>query len=311
VRRDLLEGLQRHVIPHKFHYDSIKQTLKWLALHEALSPARIDARCDAVYDAAFTSALSLLRASPTHLIGLGCGGGQKDVRFLKLLPKEQTLFYSPVDVSTAMTLVAREAALAVIPESRCFPMVCDFAQTPDAAPLLDTHTPPGVARILTWFGMLPNFEPVRVVGMLKQLVRAGDLLLLSANLAPGEDYAAGVDHVLPQYDNELTRDWLITFLLDLGVERADGELRFAVQDDPDGYELKRITATFHFERARMLTVYGEHFSFLPGETVQLFFSYRYTPSRVRHLLQSIGLEVVSQHIIASGEEGVFLAVRQS
>ena len=43
VRRDLLESLRTRRVNHKFHYDSIKQTQKWLALHEAYSPARTDA----------------------------------------------------------------------------------------------------------------------------------------------------------------------------------------------------------------------------------------------------------------------------
>ncbi len=42
VRSDLLASLRRRAINPKFHYDSLKQTLKWLALHEAHSPARTD-----------------------------------------------------------------------------------------------------------------------------------------------------------------------------------------------------------------------------------------------------------------------------
>jgi hypothetical protein len=35
--------------------------------------------------------------------------------------------------------------------------------------------------------------------------------------------------ILPQYDNPPTRDWLMTFLLDLGVEKNDGKLKFAIE----------------------------------------------------------------------------------
>ena len=42
-------------------------------------------------------------------------------------------------------------------------------------------------------------------------------------------HAAGVQRILSQYDNPLTREWLLNFLLDLGVERSDGELRFTVE----------------------------------------------------------------------------------
>ena len=53
VRRDLLESLRTRRVNHKFHYDSVKQTQKWLALHQAYSPTRNDADCRAIYDKSF------------------------------------------------------------------------------------------------------------------------------------------------------------------------------------------------------------------------------------------------------------------
>ena len=46
-----------------------------------------------------------------------------------------------------------------------------------------------------------------------------------------------------------------------------------------------------------------------GETIQLFFSYRYTPDRIRGLLASHGLQLVGEWFVSSGEEGVFLFTR--
>ena len=34
VRRDLIESLRTRQVNHKFHYDSVKQTHQWLALHQ-------------------------------------------------------------------------------------------------------------------------------------------------------------------------------------------------------------------------------------------------------------------------------------
>ena len=50
VRRDLLASLRTRRVNHKFHYDSVKQTQKWLALHQAYSPTRTDVDCLAVYE---------------------------------------------------------------------------------------------------------------------------------------------------------------------------------------------------------------------------------------------------------------------
>jgi L-histidine N-alpha-methyltransferase len=164
----------------------------------------------------------------------------------------------------------------------------------------------GAARIFTFFGMIPNFEPQMILPKLAGLISRKDLLLFSANLAPGSDYLAGTRKVLPLYDNALTRDWLMTFLLDLGVEKADGKISFRIEDDPGGLSLKRIAAYFVFSRPRTVKVQGERFEFRRGETIRLFFSYRHTPQVVGELLAQHGLAVQGHWITRSQEEGVFL-----
>ncbi len=310
VRRDLLESLRARQVNHKFHYDSVKQTQKWLALHQAYSPSRNDPDCVAVYHPAFAAAVASHNTSRVHVVGLGCGGGQKDTQLLKQLSTlgKETM-YTPCDVSTAMVLVARQTALSVVAEENCLPFVCDLASAEDLPAILQKQRPAEVTRLITFFGMIPNFEPGNILPKLAGLLRPHDQLLLSANLAPGADYSAGVQHILPQYDNELTREWLMTFLLDLGVERADGELRFAVQEYPPGSSLKRVAALFHFDRSRRIEIEGERFEFPQGESIRLFFSYRFTPDRVRRLLGQHGFELREQWITDSGEEGVFLCRR--
>jgi L-histidine Nalpha-methyltransferase len=331
VRRDLLASLRTRHVNHKFHYDSVKQTQKWLALHQACSPARNDADCAAIYDRGFATAAARVKSKAVHVIGLGCGGGQKDTRLLKLLKKTgRNIFYTPCDVSTAMVLTARRTALAVVPEENCFPFVCDLGWSAEhplgekrddlltrrggarRSNLMDDLHKPLVTRhpsLVTFFGMIPNFEPQIILPRLAALVRPMDFLLFSANLAPGNNYAAGVKKVLPQYDNPLTRDWLMTFLLDLGVGRGDGKLRFNIEDDRTN-DLMRIVADFHFTRSRRIEVDNEKFGFRAGETIRLFFSYRYTPERVRKVLARYGLEVRDQWTTKSEEEGVFLCGRK-
>ncbi len=314
VRRDLLESLRTRRVNHKFHYDSIRQTQKWLALHQTYSPAWNDTDCQAVYEKGFKAAAARIAAKSVQVIGLGCGGGQKDMRLLKLLKAHgKEVLYMPCDVSTAMVLTARQTALAVVLEKNCFPFVCDLATADDLRKALVTRHPRIAAwpprgftpSLVTFFGMIPNFEPKQVLPKLVSLVRPKDFLLLSANLAPGKNYAAGVKRVLPQYDNPLTRDWLMMFLLDLGVERSDGKLRFKIETD-SASGLKRIVAKFHFTRPCRIEIENEAFDFRAGEAIRLFFSYRYTPERVQVVLGRYGLEVCGQWMTKSEEEGVFL-----
>jgi hypothetical protein len=324
VRRDLLESLRARRVNHKFHYDSVKQTQKWLALHQAYSPTRNDADCRAIYEKGFAAAAEKIKAKQVHVIGLGCGGGQKDTRLLKLLKgRGRAVFYTPCDVSAAMVLVARETALAVLPEENCFPFVCDLATSDDLSEItwdgrhigdpnfLGTATrrpSRNGSRIVTFFGMIPNFEPEQILPKLASLIRQDDILLFSANLAPGNNYAAGMKKILPQYDNALTADWLMTFLLDLGIEKHDGKLKFEIEDGSS--HLKRVVARFHFSRARQIKIDDESFKFRRGQSIRLFFSYRYTPERVCEILASHGLQVCDQWIAKSGEEGIFLCSRK-
>lgn len=308
VRRELIKSLRTRRVNHKFHYDSIKQTNKWLALHQVYSPSRNDVDCGATYDRAFADAVQLIKARAVHVVGLGCGGGQKDTRLLKLLKaRGKVVSYTPSDVSVAMTMVANQAARAVVAQRRSFPLVCDLATAEGLIKILAAHHAPTAARLVTFFGMIPNFEPQDILPKLARLVRQQDTLLFSANLAPGSDYAAGVASILPQYDNEPTREWLLTFLLDLGVERGDGELRFGIERGTNA--LRRVVARFEFKRQHNVEVDGKLFAFRRGDNVRLFFSYRYTPDLVRKQLARHGLIVGDQWITRSGEEGVFLCRR--
>src|SRR5665213_1845957 len=85
IRRDLLASLRARKMNHKFHYDSIKQTQKWLALHQQFSPSRNDENCRAIYEQSFEAVAKKIKSKKIHVLGLGCGGGQKDTRLLKLL----------------------------------------------------------------------------------------------------------------------------------------------------------------------------------------------------------------------------------
>ncbi len=310
VRRDLLKSLRTRKVNHKFHYDSVKQTNQWLALHQAHSPSRNDGDCAATYDRAFAGAVATIKSAAIHVLGLGCGGGQKDTRLLGLLRAAGTeVSYTPCDVAVAMALVARQVALGAVPAEKCFPLVCDLATADDLPEVLASEGLPRHARLITFFGMIPNFEPGEILPKLAALIRPKDSLLFSANLAPGTAYAAGIQAILPQYDNALTRNWLMTFLLDLGMERSDGDLRFGVEEESAGSGLKKIVARFHFARRRQIRVESEQFDFSFGDVLQLFFSYRYTPARVRQALADGGLRVEAEWVTQSGEEGVFLVKR--
>jgi len=309
VQETLLAGLRSRRIAPKFHYQSYRQAQLWLDLHRACSPAWLDPEGAAIYDRSFAAVAGLIPQSLMHVTGLGCGSGYKEARLLRLLAAQgKKLSYVPCDVSLPLVLAAAREAQKACPTLPCQPLVCDLALAGELAEILDSCGQPEARRIITFFGMIPNFEPDDILPKLAELVRAEDLLLLSANLAPGPDYRAGVQRVLPGYDNPETRAWLGAFLEDLGAEPGDGVVDFSIEEAAG---LQRIVADFRFLRARELIVHAEHFAFRPGETMRLFFSYRHTPGLVRQLLQAHRLQVVEQWMTKSGEEGVFLCRKQA
>jgi uncharacterized SAM-dependent methyltransferase len=310
VERELLECLHTRQVHQKFHYLTYKQSEKWLELHRAYAPSRVDADCAAIYDQAFAAAAGRVGAARVEVVGLGCGGGQKDARLIRMLAARQRLIsYVPCDVSLALVLIAREAAGSAAPAVACNPLVCDLAAAPDLPQAVESLTAQdgragAVSRVISFFGMVPNFEPALILPRVASLMSDQAWLLLSANLAPGPDYDAGMQRILPGYDNTLTRDWLLMFLFDLGVEASDGIVHFGIEDGQE--KLKRVIADFQFARSRRLTIYGRTFAFEAGDKIRLFYSYRYTPGRIVSVLERCGLAVVDQWAAASGEEGVFL-----
>jgi L-histidine Nalpha-methyltransferase len=302
VRAELLRSLESREINHKFHYETPRQAQKWLALHEAHSPARTDAVTRDIYDAAFHGTARRLSASKVQVVGLGCGGGQKDVRLLELLGGgRRELSYVPCDVSVPLVLTAQAEAERLIPTARINPVVCDLAVTGNFNELI--RRAKGEQRLVTFFGMIPNFEPQMILPELSQILDGQDQLLFSANMVPS---FAAMRSILPQYDNKLTREWLMTLLIDLGIEVDDGTLKFTIEESDGITALQRFVAKFHFRRARRIRVDSREFVFSRGDCLRLFFSYRYTAEAIRRWLAAFGCDVLESWITPAQEEGVFL-----
>lgn len=291
-RAAFLESLRMRQMNHRFHYESDKQAQRWLALHEAYSPARTDDECQSMYQRAFVQTAGLV-GSGVNLFSIGCGGGQKDMVLLKALaPRE----YIPSDVSLPLALHAHLSAREKGFHS--MPLVLDLPNAPD----LREFVPRDGRCLFAFFGMLPNFEPSETAPLWNAM-RMDDYVIMSANLASGSDYAAGVQKILPLYENDLTRRWLATVLLDAGLQLSPSEIEFSIQA---ANQLLRVEANYTFQTSQKIVLDGEEFSFGAGEPFRLFFSYRHTPKLLREQLAPYGIEILREWIASSGEEGVFL-----
>jgi L-histidine Nalpha-methyltransferase len=320
ARATYLESFRTRRMNHRFHYESEKQAQQWLAIHEAYSPARTDDDCLRTYDRALAETAAQITSDNIALISIGCGGGQKDLTLLKHLPSKNIL-YIPTDVSLPLTLTAARSALEcgakrrfhfgstaldhpTEPSFKSIPALLDLAVSPDFPSFLDSLIPKQIPRIIAFFGMLPNFEPDEALPILASALRPGDLLISSANLAPGPDYRAGLQKILPLYDNAPTRCWLATSLIDAGLQISPAEIHFTIAEHNN---LLRIEAHYTFKNSQTLCLDTEQFTYSPNETFRLFYSYRHTPNLLHALFKQHNLQITHQWLTASAEEGIFLA----
>lgn len=308
VTRQLADSLEKRRLRPKFHYVSYRQAQRWLELHQAYSPSRTDPGCRSMYDRIFSDAAAELAGKPVQVIGLGCGGGGKDLQLLRALQGAGcALRYIPCDVSHALALTARQTVLEALPAIAIRPLVADLLEAQDLAAFWDEGAAADEIRIFSFLGMIPNFEPPAILGILRSWLRPQDRLILSANLLPGENEGDGLEEILPQYDNALTRRWLMTALDDLDIPSDRYSISFSVQASPDDPALKRIVAEAIFSGSTKVLYEGKSYTFEPEDSFELFFSNRYRPALLEKHGHAQNFELYRRHLLESGEEGVWLA----
>jgi L-histidine Nalpha-methyltransferase len=309
VAEQLRRGLRTRQLPGKFLYDSPAQAQRWLAYHQAYSPSRTEPALLHLYQQAFQAALQALSPSALHYVSLGCGGGNKDTLFLQHARSHcSTLLFTPMDTSVALVVETMLRIQSTLPGLTTAPLVVDLAAEPVLAPWLSQHETAASQRLLACFGMLPNFAYRTFLPYIRSLMRPGDVLLLSANLSPGL-YADAVARILPQYDNPFAHAWYTGLLDSLGFTASQIHLAVSTQLlRPDGH-IWQIRATATMRQPVQLTLDGEVFPWAVGESLEVFFSTRFTPQVMPTVLAEAGLMLLQTFLFDSQEEAIYLCTR--
>lgn len=302
-------ALDERRIPHGRHYDTWCQARRWVALAEALSPARLrGSGVGRAYDDAFARVAARVGASdaePVTVVSLGCGDGAKDAALIGRLAGVRAPRYVGVDGSAPLVLAATAAARAAGAET-AEGVVADVAAARGLTAHLDA-TAPG-PRIVALLGLVMNLTPAETANALGAVARPGDLVVVSANLAPGDDYAEGVAAVVDQYDNAPTRRWVVTALADLDLEADPDRVEASVAPDPAGTDLLRVELTYPLSRAATVDTGRRVHHVAAGERLRLLFSYRHTPDRLAAQLAALGVAALATFAAPAGEECVLLGV---
>jgi L-histidine Nalpha-methyltransferase len=308
TRERILAALQRGELDPSLLYAGLRQTSLWTHLHDTLSPARTDSSVAGLYETAFGEIARNVCANVVHVVSLACGSGGKDVSCLRALRTDaRATIYTPADISVEMVLTAQRIASRAFRGLQCTPLVCDLARCSVLPAILKQFDPSGTERLILFLGTIHNYWPSDILKSVLYPLRAQDQLLVGANLAPSENYNEHLTRILAQYDNPPTRAWLMGALSELGLMKEDGELYFRLADAEDKTKLGRIEARFRFSRVCEARVLTETVRFDKGSELRAFYSYRFTPDRLRAFLQDSGLEITSEWL--SLEEGLFLCRR--
>ena len=296
-RQAMIGDLASNRLPPAFLYESSAQSKRWLAVHEAYSPFVKDPDCRKIYEWIAGQIGVRVQGAGVHVIGLGCGSGVKDFMLLRQLEKP---IYWPVDISQELVL----EAVGNSPASRNHPLVLDLARAKDIGNFINNQIPIGSRRIYTLFGILPNFNPQMLSELLLDILQSDDLLLLSANLAPGNNYVKAVDRIMAQYENSITCEWLLGALGEINTPLSEGRLVFRQRKISGG--LRKIEAQWYFEHPYTFEFGGHHFTFKSADKLEVFYSIRHTVQKVREWIESLGLTPLKYRLSDLGEEAVFL-----
>lgn len=287
-------------------YQSNLQAYLWFQLHKEHSPAYISEEVHRIYQNGFDALIEALKGSPYSLSSFGCGGGNKEHQFM------ESVHHLPVScqVIDASGALAIQTWSVLQPFKDVQPIVADLEEL--ACPPEWSHSSKMDVtqnkHVLFYFGMLPNMDSEYAWTFLSNWARAEDLVLLSANLVSRSEATSGLPHILPQYDNELTRNWLSSFLNHVGVFDHNINLQFSIiNQNILNDSLPAIQCFWKSESDCEIFYDGNAKIVWPaGRELQLFKSLRYSINSIYDNARAHGFEVIDYWHDSAEQEGVFL-----
>lgn len=295
---DVLAGLRAYprALSPKYFYDEVGSRL-----FEAIcqTPEYYPTRAEMALLRQCAGELAALMPEGTALVEFGSGASDKVRLLLDAAPHVQA--YVPIDICADALQRAGEALGNAYPHVQMIPLVDDFTQA--------MHLPSAVARApkVGFFpgSTLGNFTAEGAVTFLRNARR---LLGRGARFIVGVDLVKDTAVLQAAYDDAaqatagFNKNLLTRINRELGgtfdLDRFTHEARWNV--DARRIEM-HLVSTAH----QQVTVAGEAFIFLPGESIHTENCHKFTPASLTGLAAQAGWKVSHQWISASPEVALF------
>jgi L-histidine Nalpha-methyltransferase len=270
-------------------YSTPRQAELWSEVARHHSPVYTRPGFGRAYDEAFARVIP--PPGEFSLVGVGCGTGEKEAKLFQCLAASGRApsNFTAIDVSDALV----NASAKKLADFNCAQeshFVCDLNEVRLLFAWLKKWVPG--PRLLTFFGLIPNFSPSRLGKILRAFLRPHDLLLVSVHLVPGS-----MREILPQYDNPETLAWLTAALETHGLRKFLSDPTIIMG------EVENIPA--FLGRATWLCAekITDDFVSIAGQPLILFQSLRYTPRQFEDWLGENSFR--GKHLASTpcGEEG--------
>ncbi len=301
---DAIATLKTNRIDPKFLYVTPHQSSLWREVFLRHSPIHANPEFARIYRDAFAQIARAPLSGAVWLIGLGCGTGIKERDLcLRLKSTGRKIRFSAIDVSRDLVAESMRnlgSAGAELDRS----LVGDLTATDHLSTWLAQQNPE-TRRVITLFGLVPNLAPEVAARLMGAALRPGDVLLVSAHLAPVDesvDLAAAMSLVRPQYDNPETLAWLNAGLDQLDIAHLVERPKIRA-GEIDG--IPAFIAEARWKSAAPIERWGHTFHPDPEQPLQVFHSLRYTPALFEDLLRKHGFQFERLALTACREEAIW------
>lgn len=277
-----VENLRKRILPDCFLYTGAGGTKRWLELAASKEFPVVSRLTDLLETSAL--AVSAFFSGAVDLVSIGVGSGDKEKLLLEELMPACEINFVGVDVSARLL----DEALNTVRRIDC-------AKTAIVARFEDIGKFERYWRGSVLLCMLGNtfcnFDPERVLRLVRKHLGPGDAFLFDCNLLPlsrtnGDAGQAFAEQVEKVYGSQVNRQFNIAPLLDRGMDPES--CRFSIElkpvDTPAGSAFRTSKHVEVLEDSVISSTAGE-VELAAGEVIRMGRTYKYRADQVRALLK--------------------------